>query len=435
MNSTSSPHTAHALAEALQAAAAVVADVLQGHSLTDSLSRRAQVEAWTPPLRAQAQHLAYAAIRGRSQLEMLLGVLTHKPVTDAWVQAYLLVSLQALREGGRAPHTVVHQAVEGVVQAGQGQIKGLVNAILRQYQRQQDELERHWIDDLVWQYQHPEWWIRRLQQAYPEHWTAILQANQGHPPMTLRVNVRQSTGAAYLQKQEAAGLSAPLLAAQTLRLHQPVPVSSLPDFASGVVSVQDWGAQMAALWLDVRPGQRVLDACAAPGGKTAHILELAEVELWALDKEAARLQRVHENLRRLQLQAKVLAADAGRPSLWWDGRGFDRVLADVPCSASGVVRRHPDMKWLRRPADLKALVQTQAALLKALWPTLKVGGRMLYTTCSVFPEENQQQIASFLQQTPGAVLHPLQHDGMVNGQLLPTENYDGFYFALLEKTR
>jgi 16S rRNA (cytosine967-C5)-methyltransferase len=274
--------------------------------------------------------------------------------------------------------------------------------------------------------QHPRWWLARLRRAYRDDWNSIVAAGNAQPPMTLRINARCTTVADYLSRLEAAGLSARPAGRCGLVLQKPVPVDALPGFFDGLVSVQDAGAQRAAELLAPQPGARVLDACAAPGGKTAHLLETADLDLVALDIDAGRTRRIEENLQRLGLHAEVKVADCIDIQRWWDGRPFDAILADVPCSASGVVRRHPDIKRLRRESDIRRFAHTQAEILDVLWSVLKPGGTLLYATCSVFPEENSAQIDAFLVRQPGAVR-------LSEEQLLPQEDHDGFYYALLRK--
>jgi 16S rRNA (cytosine967-C5)-methyltransferase len=280
-------------------------------------------------------------------------------------------------------------------------------------------------------YQHPQWWIDLVRGAYPERWEGILAAGNTHPLMTLRVNTRRVAPADYLQRLAEAGIAASAAGDAALLLERPVPVERLPGFAGGEVSVQDAAAQRAAGLLDLAPGLRVLDACAAPGGKSAHILERADVALTALDVDPERCERVVRNLERLSLRAEVHAADCMRPQTWWDGAPFERILADVPCSASGVARRHPDLKWLRRAGDAVAFATRQAAILDTLWQLLAADGKLLYVTCSVFPQENQEVVQAFLARTQGARSLPLP-DGK-ESQWLPGPRHDGFFYALIQK--
>ncbi len=369
-------------------------------------------------------------------------------------------------------HTLVDQAV-AAVRTRAPAAAGFVNAVLRRFIRERATLAAAVRHAPLGAYNHPLWWVERVRQDWPGAWGALLEAASLHPPMTLRVNARRSTGVAYLQRLQAEGRAAhllpdPALGGQALVLAQPCAVHLLPGFAQGEVSVQDAAAQRAARLLlglgvpgcaALPAGARVLDACAAPGGKTAHLLELAELDLLALDSDAQRMTRVHDTLQRLQLapaavsgnpserarsasRAVLQVADASQPRSWWDGQPFDAILLDAPCTASGIVRRHPDVRWLRRAEDIHALARTQAALLDALWPLLKPGGRLLYATCSLFKAEGQHQIDAFLQRTaaPSPRLDPASP-----GHLLPLADnpeqapgpgaalQDGFFYALLHK--
>jgi 16S rRNA (cytosine967-C5)-methyltransferase len=332
---------------------------------------------------------------------------------------------------------VVHQAVDAAVLLGQARAKGLVNGVMRNFQRRRSALIPEIEATETGRYRHPQWWIDALRTAYPSDWQSVLQEANRHPPMVLRVNRRRLTADAYLKKLEGAGLAARSLGQQAVLLEKPCRVERLPGFAAGEVSVQDAGAQRAALLLDVREGMRVLDACAAPGGKTGHILELARCELLAVDADRSRAARISENLARLQLEARVVIADCRDPESFSERRVFDRILLDAPCSASGVVRRHPDIKWRRRQSDIAEFRKTQTQLLDAVWRVLASGGKLLYATCSVFPEENSAQVRDFLLRQPDAELLPHPKlpgwDDDVKGQILPTAVSDGFYYALLGK--
>jgi 16S rRNA (cytosine967-C5)-methyltransferase len=320
-----------------------------------------------------------------------------------------------------------------------------VNGVLRRCQRESGVLDHALASQDTARYSHPDWMVARLRQDWPGHWRGILEANQRHPPFWLRVNTGRSSVAAWQQRlQEELGITGRELPGipGALKLDAPVPVERLPGFGDGLVSVQDGAAQLAAPLLDATDGMRVLDACAAPGGKTGHLLERAGVDLTALDLSGPRLERVRSNLARLRLAAHLLVADATEPGTWWDGRPFDRILVDAPCSASGVIRRHPDIKLLRRPDDLPELARRQRLMLERLWPLLRPGGRLLYSTCSVFREENAGVVASFLAGSPGARLAAvppglsgLTLDGAPGLQILPgPADTDGFYYALMEKT-
>jgi 16S rRNA (cytosine967-C5)-methyltransferase len=350
------------------------------------------------------------------------------------LRALLYLALADLRDNPARQHTIVDQAVEAAARLAGERSRGFVNAVLRRYLREAAGLasaaEAH--DEGRWR--HPQWWIDRVRRALPAEWESVLAAGNARPPMTLRVNAKRASVDAYLATLAGVGLAARPLGGQAVMLDRPVAVERLPGFSDGLVSVQDWGAQRAAELLDLHDGQRVLDACAAPGGKTGAILERAAVTLAALDVDTGRLARVRDNLGRLGEHAAVIAGDAVDPPAWWDGRAFDRVLADVPCTASGVARRHPDIKWLRRAGDLVALRRLQAAILDALWQVLAPGGKLLYATCSVFPEENGAQVDAFIARQPQARRVPLAALPP-HGQLLPCREHDGFFYALLEKPR
>jgi 16S rRNA (cytosine967-C5)-methyltransferase len=347
------------------------------------------------------------------------------------VQALLWCSLYALEAGRYAPYTVVDQAVRACALLERWSAKGYVNGVLRSYLRERSSLEQRLQQDPEAKHQHPRWWIDLVREAYPAAWEAVLAAGNDHPPMTLRVNRRRRTTDSYVAQLETAGMPARVVGSEAVMLARAVPVERLPGFAEGDVSVQDAGAQRAAHCLDLAEGMRVLDACAAPGGKAAHILETADVRLTALDIDPARCLRIEDNLRRLGLSAEVRSADVTQLAAWWDGGAFDRILADVPCSSSGVARRHPDVKWLRRAGDVPAYAVRQAGILEALWQALAPGGKLLYVTCSVFPRENEELVQSFVAAAPGARRVPLPDGG--TAQWLPGPEHDGFYYALINK--
>lgn len=409
-----------------RAAVAVDAVVHKGQNLNRVLADQ------PVPGRATVQDMCYASLREYGELSAMRDALLTKPLTDRVIATLLVVALRQVRARPDTLHMVVNEAVEAAA-AIQPWARGLTNAVLRTYLRQTDALTVKVMQQPVARWNYPQWWIDKLGALYPQHWQAALTAGNQHPPMTLRVNAQHGSVAMYLEWLRDEGIVGHQVGPSAITLAQPIAVSSLPGFAEGRVSVQDTGAQLAATLLDVQDGQRVLDACAAPGGKTGHILELAAVDLIALDNDATRLQRVGENLARLNLQAQLVLGDAGEPGKWWDGLAYDRILADVPCSASGVVRRHPDIKWLRRADDIAQFATQQAVILPALWQCLKSGGKLLYVTCSVFHEENQQQIDVFLAQHTDARQHPIAGEWVTPGQLLPNEQHDGFFYALLEK--
>lgn len=443
-----------ALAFALLRAAEVVRQVIAGRNLDTALAVCWQLHAPLPAQRGAIQDLAYGALRQYGRGDFLLDRLLRTPLDDAGdkplLRALLLAALYRIEARPADVHTTVDQAVDAVARIGRGQFKALANAVLRNRLRQDAALLAAAADYPVARHQHPPWWIDKLRLAYPAHWQAILASGNTHPPMTLRVNRRRGKAADYREELAASGIGATLLDDAALLLARPVAVERLPGFFDGRVSVQDWGAQQAARLLDVRDGQRVLDACAAPGGKTTHILELADVELLALDAETPRAARIEENLRRLELRARVQVADCrqiARIDDGQNGRPFDRILADVPCSASGVVRRHPDIKWLRREKDISGFARTQREILDALWHVLAPGGKMLYCTCSLFPQENGAQIDAFLHRHADARCLPLAQE-IVDAasvprhassaashclQLTPQAEHDGFFYALLQK--
>jgi 16S rRNA (cytosine967-C5)-methyltransferase len=392
---------------------------------------------------ALVQELSYGTLRWFHTLVALARQLLRKPLKarDQDVYALLLLGLYQLRAMRVAPHAAVDETVAAAGALGKGWARGLINACLRGYLRDRERLEQRVATEDAARYAHPPWLMERLRQTYPDDWASILDANNARPPLTLRVNLARGTRADYLAQLQAAGLGAraTTLGDSGVVLTTPVAVAALPGFAEGRVSVQDAAAQQAAPLLELAPGQRVLDACAAPGGKTAQLLECCPAaDVTALDIDAVRVARIHDTLRRLKLTARVLTADALDVAVWWDGRAFDRILLDAPCSASGVIRRHPDIKLRRQPADLVKLAATQARLLDALWPTLTPGGKLLYVTCSCLPDENEQQIAAFLARRPDAMEEPLALGAgrarRHGWQCLPGEaDGDGFYYARLAK--
>jgi 16S rRNA (cytosine967-C5)-methyltransferase len=416
-------------------ACAAVAAVFSGRNLNQVLQATFERHPrLTPQQRALFQDMSYGTLRHYGTLQAILARLLQKPLHDESVRHLLLVALYQLVYTHTQPHAVVDHAVKTTQALRKTSAKGLVNAVLRSFLRQRE----HLLTDAAsaseeGRFSHPQWWIDKLRCQYPEAWEQVLAAGNQHPPMTLRVNCRQTSLAAYMLQLADAGIDARAVGSSGLLLGRPLAVDKLPGFSQGLVSVQDAGAQLAANLLDVSDGMRVLDACAAPGGKTAHLLELADVELTALDHDAKRLQKVEQNLGRLGLRAKCVVGDAAQLSQWWDGRKFQRILADVPCSASGVVRRHPDIKWLRRESDIAQFAVQQAHILDALWHCLEQGGKLLYATCSVFSEENHQQIEAFISRHADARLLSLPERAEQGLQLLPDHEHDGFYYALIAK--
>ncbi|MBT8122893.1 MAG: 16S rRNA (cytosine(967)-C(5))-methyltransferase RsmB [Gammaproteobacteria bacterium] len=431
------------VADARALAAGVLVDVLVGgRSLGDVLSP-AQAALDDPRAGALVQELCYGTLRWYFRLDAVLQALLSKPLKsrDADVRCLLLIGLYQIDQLALPQRVAVHETVQSVRALNKDWAAGLVNAVLRNFQRRGNSLLQSACADEVALHAHPAWLIERLRSDWPQDWAAILAANNNRPPFTLRVNRQRLTRDEYLDVLSRAGLPAEAVAhsAQAVRLERPVPVSALPGFMRGDVSVQDAAAQLAAGLLELAAGQRVLDACAAPGGKTSHILETEPgVALVAMDIDASRLQRIESNLARLSLQAELLAGDAGRPDEWWDGRLFDRILLDVPCSGSGVIRRHPDIKVLRRADDIDALVDRQVTILDAMWPLLAPDGMLLYCTCSVLKVENSGQFANFLARHADAeevTITAAWGHGCTHGrQIFPGENQmDGFYFACVRK--
>ena len=411
-------------------ASGVVAQVAGGASLNAALADAFRAHRdLAAALRGAAQDLAYATLRDYGFVDRIADSLATRP-PQAEIRALVMAAITALRAGRRGDHTIVDQAVDAAASLAGERSKGFVNAVLRRFLREREALERAAAATETGRHRHPQWWIDCLRSAYPGDWESILATANTHPPMTLRVNRRRTTRDAYMMRLAAAALEARVLGEDGVLLARPIPVEALPGFREGEVSVQDAGAQLAASLLGAAHGMQVLDACAAPGGKTAQILERADVTVTAVDNDPARTMRIRENLDRLGLVANVVVGDATRPGTWCGDTRFDRILLDAPCTASGVVRRHPDIKWLRRVDDIARFAATQEALLEALWQRLVPGGRMLYATCSVFPEENFVQVERFLSRHPEArrlaVAHP------ASGQLLPAQDHDGFYYALLE---
>ena len=441
MNASTQPASLP-LAKLLNHTADAVQAVRSGQSLNTALAN------CPTAARPGTQALSFHVLRWLGSAQALRVQLAPKAPAPA-VDALLLTALALLWREAEAPyaqHTLVDQAVDAARQRAR-QSAAFINAVLRRFLRERDALVATALRDPVARFNHPVWWIERLKLDWPDHWQAILDADNQHPPMTLRVNARRADASAYVARLAAQGIVADAIGSHAVRLAQPCPVTRLPGFAQGDVSVQDANAQRAAPLLigaGLPNNARVLDACAAPGGKTAQLLEWADLEVLALDSDPARLSRVHDTLARLGLAARTLAADAGLPKDWWDGQPFDAILLDAPCSASGIVRRHPDVRWLRRSTDIDELAAIQAGLLDALWPLLKPGGRLLFCTCSVFRAEGQGQIDAFLQRQPGA---GLASNPASPGHLLPlpdnaderpvhdiSAGADGFFYALIEKT-
>ncbi|MFC4275925.1 16S rRNA (cytosine(967)-C(5))-methyltransferase RsmB [Achromobacter aloeverae] len=434
----STPRSSAPLQDLLLESAEVVRAVQAGRSMTDAI---AQVP---PEFRPGAQALSFHAMRHLGEARALRRLLVPRDPPEALVDALLQVSLALLLPGGAADapsytsHTVVDQAVRAAASMRRLlPFKGLVNGCLRGFLRDPAGLLAQAAKTVEGRWNHPQWWVDKLRAAYPDAWQELLAAANVPAPLTLRVNRRRASREQVLDAFAAAGIGAEPSGAAGLALAQPRPVAQLPGFDLGWWSVQDAGAQLAAPLLGVHDGERVLDACAAPGGKTAHLLELADVALTALDADGIRLQRVRENLERLDLRRPdtvLRRADAADLEDWWDGVPYDAVLADVPCTASGIVRRHPDIRWLRRADDVARTVKLQTRIVDALWRTVAPGGRLLYVTCSIFPEENERQAAAFAARHPD--VRRLEAPGQllpVAGDTTPAAQRDGFFYALFAK--
>jgi len=422
---------------AQRGAAKAVRRVLAGATLPAALAEAASAS----DDRALVHELAYGTLRFLGQLRAVVAVLATRRLADPSVEALLWVALYQLVHTGAPEHAVVDNAVRATGHLRRTSARALVNAVLRQFLRRRDTLLALVAQEPEARYSYPRWWIGRIAEQYPERSADILDAGNARPPLSLRVNTTRTSREGYIAELASRGIAASPVGAAGIIVEKPRPVAELPGYAEGWFSVQDAGAQLAAPMLGARAGMRVLDACAAPGGKTTHLAELAQLDLLALDIDARRLERVDENLSRLGLTARLAAADAGDRGAWWDGVPFDRILADVPCTASGIVRRHPDVKWLRRESDFAGFASQQQRLLDALWPTLARGGVLLYATCSVFRAENENRVDAFLARhadaASAAITMPETVDA-VGGQLLPAtgraeHNHDGFFYALLQK--
>jgi len=427
-------------AQARAIAARVVHDVVGARRFLDAALAERLTAAPRAASTGLVQELVYGTLRRYHELLAAAALYLRKPLTpkDGDIHALLLIGIYQLRYMRVAPHAAVDATVSATEALAKPWAKGLINACLRRVLREPDRVAAAIDATDESRYCHPRWLIEQIAAAYPERWQAILAANNERPPMTLRVNRRVTDIESYIALLRAAGMDAtprpPLDSA--IVLAEPVPVGRLPRFADGWVSVQDAAAQWAAFLLDPPPGARVLDACVAPGGKAAHLLERTpDLELVGVDSDGGRLTRVRENFARLGVSATLIEADAGQPDGWWDGRRFDAVLVDAPCSATGVLRRHPDIKLRRRPEDLPALTVTQSRILRGVWPCLRPGGKLLYATCSILPTENQLQMEAFLASHPDAMREPLRAGvARDDGQILPGEDgMDGFYYACARK--
>jgi 16S rRNA (cytosine967-C5)-methyltransferase len=426
------------LAFALLGAAHALALVKSGMALPQALALTFRQTEAPAQARGAIQDIAYRSLRQLGRTEALLERLGPRPVTPGELHALLCCALALLcptdpDSCAKPPYedfTVVDQSVTAAAaEPGLARAKGMVNAVLRRFLRDKPALLAALQNNPVARWSHPLWWIDEMRAAYPDGWEGILTASNRMPPLTLRINRRRTSPEAYLERLRTAGIEADLIEGSAVRLARGLPVAHIPGFAAGEVSVQDAAAQLAAPLLDLHDGMRVLDACAAPGGKSGHMLETANIHLLALDSDSQRLVRIEENLKRLHLTASRRCGDATRRD-WWDGLPFDRILADVPCTASGIVRRHPDIRWLRRKEDAGRLAGLSASILDNLWSMLRPDGKLLFVTCSLWPRESELQAAAF-ERRHGALRLPAP------GQLLPVstaqEDHDGLFYALFQK--
>jgi 16S rRNA (cytosine967-C5)-methyltransferase len=428
--------------DARAAAVEVLLQVVErGRTLGDALAEHQQ-ELSDSRDRALLQELCFGTLRWQLQLRALLGQLLSRPLKDLDLDLLLSLGLYQLLHTRIPPHAALAATVEVARGRGKPWAAGLVNGVLRSFLRQREALLRHVSADPQARWSLPGWLLDALRQAWPEQWPSLAAGLNERPPLSLRVNQRRLSRDAYLERLREQGLDAVPIphVATGLVLNTPRDTRALPGFAEGLVSVQDGGAQLAAALLDVAPGQRVLDACAAPGGKTCHLLETVAqgLRLTAVDLDAVRLDRVRENLQRLGLEAELSVGNAAAPAGAWGERHYERILLDVPCSATGVIRRHPDIKVLRRPSDIGPMSVLQGQMLDALWQRLTPAGRLLYVTCSVLPEENERQVLAFLERQPDArerpIAAPWGQPRAVGRQILPgAGGMDGFYYACLEK--
>lgn len=422
--------------------ARIIAEVMHGHSLSDSLATHLS-SLKDPRDRALAQAICYGICRYYSRLTFILHQLLKKPLPEQekLLQAILLVGLYQLTEMRVPQHAAVTETVNAAATLKKTWAKGLTNAILREYLRNTKEISMKLAKNVEAQTAHPAWLVDLIKQSYPTQWQNILTANNQHPPFALRMNQQKISREKYLEKLKTENIDAENIdhTSHGMIVNEPIAVEQLPGFLTGDVSVQDGAAQLAADLLMLAPQQRVLDACAAPGGKLTHLLEKEPtLQVIAIEKDKARRKSIEENLTRLQLKCELICADATDTKKWWDGKLFDRILIDAPCSGSGVIRRHPDIKLLRQPTDIKQFAKEQLHLLNALWPCLESNGLLLYATCSIFPAENVEVLRQFLSQHSDAVEDKIEAAWGTScefgRQILPGENkMDGFYYTRIRK--
>jgi len=418
-------------------AADCVSEVIKGHNLNQVFERRLEYHPHvTPQQKSVAIFLAYGAIRFLGENQFFIQKLINKKITNKKIEALLCVALFQLNHDQSTDFTVVNEAVEAAKYINKSWAGSFVNGVLRNFIRQKEKLQTELKNNEEALYSYPLWWIKLIKENYNKEWENILLNGNKHPPLTLRINERKTNLKQYEEKLKSEAVSYRVLGDIALELTQPTAVEKIPGFMDGEVSVQDFGAQLAAKLLDLQDGQICLDACSAPGGKTGHMLEIADIELVSIDHQKDRLYKVKENLERLHLNAHLKCADLTAVKTWWNEKLFDRILLDAPCSASGIVRRHVDIKWLRRPRDIEMFAKQQETMLEAMWQLLKKGGKLLYATCSIFHGENQKVIDRFIKEHADAKEVKWSVDSEYSkyeNQLIPSENHDGFFYALLEK--
>jgi 16S rRNA (cytosine967-C5)-methyltransferase len=437
------------LADVLRVAAAVWVQVCRGRALDRTLREQPAPPEAAAQITAAVRDVCHAALRHRALIDAILKCLVAR-APQPQTGGLLAVALSQLLEGAYRDHVLVDQAVAAARADEHTAAAGFVNAVLRSFLRQRATLVPRLLQDEATRLNVPNWWLDKVRRDHPERWEGALACAAHAPPLVLRVNRRRCSVDQYLARLRSEAIAAEAIGTVAVRLERPCPIERIPGFLEGVVSVQDAGAQLAAPWLQAVDGMRVLDACAAPGGKTGHLAELSDALIDAVELDAGRADLIEENLRRLGLmtsRVRVLNADARNAADFWDGQPYDRILLDAPCTGSGIVRRHPDIPWLRREADVAQLATIQARLLDALWPLLAPAGRLLYVVCSVFPEEADRQADSFLGRHPDARWALLPDVGLGSLQLLPAgvdpvesganvgvpTEHDGFFFALFEK--
>lgn len=418
-------------------AADCVSEVIKGHNLNQVFEGCFEYhQNITPQQKSVTIFLVYGAIRFLGENQFFIQKLIDKKITNKKIEALLCVALFQLNHDQSTDFTVVNEAVKAAKLINKSWAGSFVNGVLRSFIRQKEKLQTELKNDEEAFYSYPLWWINLIKKNYTKDWESILLNGNKHPPMTLRINERKTNLKQYEEKLKSEAISYRVLGNIALELTQPTSVEKIPGFMDGEVSIQDFGAQLAAKLLDLQDGQICLDACSAPGGKTGHMLEIADIELVSIDQQKDRLYKVKENLERLHLHAYLKCADLTAVNTWWNEKLFDRILLDAPCSASGVVRRHVDIKWLRRPCDVEMFAKQQETMLEAMWQLLKKGGKLLYATCSIFHDENHKVIKRFIKEHTDAKEVKWTVDSEYSkyeNQLIPSENHDGFFYALLEK--